>query len=137
MIHTGVTSTGCRRAARRIRAFTPRGRSRNAPRLARGASGLAALEDGLEVEHRGAVDVLERTHPESTFLHRPDPDPMEPDRVRAVRRAGAEHAGERTRRVAPWMHLEDSALRLVQPRQDHELVVHDEPGGAGDKFRQE
>src|SRR5215470_8376381 len=31
MIHTGVTSTGCRRAARRIRSFTTAGRSRKTP----------------------------------------------------------------------------------------------------------
>ncbi len=63
----------------------------NSPR--RAASPLAPLaEDGLDVQDRGAVDRFEIADREGVFLDRLDRDGVQADRVRAVGRAGREHA---------------------------------------------
>src|SRR5262245_38793792 len=149
MIHTGVTSTGCRRAARRRRSFTGGGRSRNAPgwrgrsgARARGAAAgpcgaVRATEDRLEIDDGRSVDGLERAHAESRALDGEYPDLVQPDGVRAIRRAGGEHAGEGQRRVAPGVNLEDAAVGLVEPGEKEKLVPHLEiPGRGHDLWRE-
>ena len=57
------------------------------------ASPLAPLsEDGLDVQDRGAVDRFEIADRDGIFLDRLDRDGVQADRVRAVGRAGREHA---------------------------------------------
>ena len=59
----------------------------------RAASPLAPLpEDGLDVQDRGAVDRFEIADRDGVFLDRLDRDGVQADRVRAVGRAGREHA---------------------------------------------
>ena len=58
----------------------------------RSALARVRTEHGLDVDHRGPVDRLERVDADPQALDRLDPRPVEPDRVRAVRRAGGEQA---------------------------------------------
>ena len=66
------------------------GRDNNARRA---ASPLAPLaKDGLDVQDRGAVDRFETADRDGVFLDRLDRDGVQANRVRAVGRAGREHA---------------------------------------------
>src|SRR4030095_15888361 len=136
MIHTGVTSTGWRRAARRIRSFTAPGRSRHRPGLARrsnsestwmvSASLAVRPEDGLEVDHRRPVDGLERTHADPRLLHGADAHPVQAHGVRTVRRAGGEDPGPRVVRIISRMDLEHGPIGLMQPGEDEKIVARPE-----------
>lgn len=70
-----------------------RGRAGGDNSARRAASPLAPLaEDGLDVQDRGAVDRFEIADRDGVFLDRLDHDGVQADRVRAVGRAGREHA---------------------------------------------
>src|SRR6476660_9306563 len=120
MIHTGVTSTAWRRAARRIRSFTTAGRSRKTPGWRVSVAAFVRTEHRLEIDDRRSVDRLQRSDADPLLLDREHAHPVEPDRVRTVRRASGEDAGERPRGIAPGMDLEDGPVRLVEPGQDQD-----------------
>src|SRR5262249_23226529 len=56
-------------------------------------------EHGLHVDDGGTVDRLEARDPDPQPVDRQHPHPVQPDRVRPVRRTGAEHAGLRPAHV--------------------------------------
>jgi hypothetical protein len=130
MIQTGVTSTGCRRAARRIRSFTGQGRSRK-PRPWRDPPSQrpSVPEDRLQIDDRRAVDRLERPDADPPRLHREHPTRCSPTGLGRFRRPGGEDAGERSARISARVDLEDRPVCLVEPGQHQELVPRRERRG--------
>src|SRR5689334_7675911 len=84
--------------------------------LRRGRSEIAVpLDDGLDVDDRSTVNCLQTVHVEPALsVHTENLYAVQADGIRPVRRAGCKHAGQ-TVHVAARVHLENGALRFMQP----------------------
>jgi hypothetical protein len=79
------------------------------------------VEHRLDVHDRGPVEGLQVAHEHAEAVDGGDADPVQPDRVRPVLRAGAEHASLGVPRVVARVHREHVAPRPVQPGQHEDL----------------
>ena len=79
------------------------------------------VEHGFYIDDRGPIDRLEvpDAHAQPIDLHHLDP--MESDRIRAMRGTGVEDTLERSRCVTARMNDQHSAMRAVQPGEQHDL----------------
>jgi hypothetical protein len=66
---------------------------------------------------------FEIPHPNAQVVDLEYLDGVQPDRIRPVGGAGAEHAGEWLVLIAAWMHREHVAPRSVEPGQHDELAA--------------
>ena len=60
---------------------------------------------------------------------------MQSDGVRAVGRTGGKHACQRILRIASRMHLENGALRFVQPGENSDVLARLDAGETFQEFR--
>lgn len=79
-------------------------------------------EHRLEVEHRCAVDRLERVDEHSCAVDLDDLRRMQADRVRPRGRAGVEHARDGIGGVVARTHAQDAAVGAIEPR-DHDNAI--------------
>src|SRR3954447_5756665 len=86
-------------------------------------SEISPSRNGLDVEHRRAVESLEAAHPDTSPVDLQDPHRMKTDRVGAMVRPGGEHARRLPRGIAAWMDGEHLALRAIEPGDDHDPIT--------------
>ena len=83
---------------------------------------LDTAEDGLEVDDRRSVDCLETADMYTYPINSEHAYSMQANRIGAARCPGAEDTRLRPSQVSARMHPQDTAVRLVQPGQHHDLV---------------
>src|SRR5215213_4016210 len=96
-----------------------------------------APEDRFDVHDGCAVQRLEVRDPQSRSVDVEHSDPVQPDRVRPVRRAGREDAVLAAGGIPARVHLEHVARRAVEPGQHQQLVAGRDPvEPVGDALRE-
>ena len=121
-----------RGASRRSRpASRPRSKARDRDRVERGARGHRSLTSASSTGLTSTIGVPSIASRFRTWTRSPstesDLDPVEPDRVRPVRRARAEDALQRARLVASRVDLQDVAVAPVEPGEDDHVVARPDP----------
>ena len=81
------------------------------------------VEHRFHVDDRRTVDGFQVAHAHARAVNLENRDPVQPDRVRPVRRARAEHALKRVGGVSPRMDDQHVAPRTIEPRQHDDLVT--------------
>jgi hypothetical protein len=81
------------------------------------------VDGRLDVHHRRPVDCLQSVDFNPKPLARHDAGTVQADRVRPIRRTGAEHAGQRLAHVVLGMRAQLVAGRQVQPAEHHDLIA--------------
>ena len=86
-----------------------------------GSNAVDAAEHRFDVDDRSAVERLEVVHADARAVDLRDADAVEPDRVRAIRRARGEHAVLAAAHVAARVHAQHVAARAIEPG-EHEQI---------------
>ena len=76
----------------------------------------------LDIDDRRAIDHFYRTNPEPFLAYFSHRHPMQPQRIRPVRRSRCKYSRQCSLRVRPRMDLENLSPPLVQPG-DHKKLV--------------
>ena len=91
---------------------------------------LVAREHSFDIDNRGRVDGFDRAHQQEVPIDVSYGHAMDAERVRPVRRARGEDAGERVMLVSARVNLQYVAPRLVQPRHHDDVTPAASPSRA-------
>src|SRR5947209_11133652 len=85
---------------------------------------FARFDNGLDVDDGSAVDCLQILHLKPAVpLDLENLYTVQTYRIRPVRRTSCKHARQRVPHITSRVHLENGALRFMQPRENPNLLT--------------